>query len=1130
MQSYVGHISVSSGHFWTIIAMNPDLLFINVLILVLAVSVNPFSWHNRALASAFPQTQSSSVLNAQAKPPKKYNGKSSVNKKGVGQRYVSNWRDKSNPRSPRKPGQTDLGVFDIRRLTPGVIVEYTNAKGSRRIALIKKRLGTYLEVTNDVMKVFTIPINRVNYLLEGNYAFQDLVVVSNMVQSLKPIHIERVYDKLTHEVLYCSETESKGVAYTLEYISDILHPPQDTNSQEVSLPSAMDAGSYGDEYGKRSSNPYFFSGHDGLPEPMKIYVAYRLMGLYGNVFFRTKDTDTLEDGYLVRGLGLGSIAAAAANHNIINVYIPLGSAQVNSNMKERAALREFKVRYKKLTEISVANTNDHDRDWRGGGEGCRDDERSKYPIDKARFGGAPISLTAAGIIIPDMPDRVSRVVNTYAEGLKQIVIQRHPWVLQGWARHSLNEEEAAKGRNLLEFLDLAPSAKNAKKVLEVTGMWKQHMNVEKYIMGIRDDFPPSVLAEARYLVDNYEQVSDTDERIRRDMRHLGAYAIDREGAAEVDDAVSIEYLDNGKEKLWIHIADVSRWVRPGSLLSLEAERRMTSLYMPDERISMFPEILTTELLSLGAMKDSYALSCGVTLNEEGEVENYEVCPSRVRVTRRLSYQQLDEILAEQNITVNSTLPLVETRPESSSSIRAKMALDLRRLHHWALLRNRRRIEKDGALDDMLRHKTELTLVVRERDVATGGKVRGSANSLLRGGNPSTGAGAGTSSTPSSTAAFSTTMSSSSSSLQSNGSQILTSLGAESTGKQKVFSSGVLVPRTKVVVNGYTSWSNASSVSLVSEYMVLMCQVMGKMCSMNDIPVWFKTQKPYPPLTKTDLELQEGENLFLRSARIIAHLRSANDSKVPGLHATTGSSEYVQCTSPIRRYHDLYNHYRLKAAMHAASLGPDYEDRAQEEAGITKLDQMATAEERLQTLIACRRVTRHRETYWMRLYIEKLCNVANPRYEFDCMVSNGKGPYTEDLWERSCFPSYRSDSSTNNNNNEAVRGRGGEARGSKSDTPSTSSSDGGGYVSEALIMQLGTFKPYLLYHRHPLQKGASLKCHLYKQHTNPTSYVLVPMEESITGLPSLIKNRLLNGGKGKATFTSAFTGAFENKKI
>eukprot|EP01035_Chromulina_nebulosa_P017395 gene17395-22944_t len=75
-------------------------------------------------------------------------------------------------------------------------------------------------------------------------------------------------------------------------------------------------------------------------------------------------------------------------------------------------------------------------------------------------------------------------------------------------------------------------------------------------------------------------ITDPDERIRIDLKHLNCYAIDNEGALEIDDAISYELLPNGQDKLWIHIADVSRWIRPGSHLSLEAEKRMTSIYMP----------------------------------------------------------------------------------------------------------------------------------------------------------------------------------------------------------------------------------------------------------------------------------------------------------------------------------------------------------------------------------------------------------------------------------------------------------------------------------------------------------------------------------------------------------------------
>lgn len=80
---------------------------------------------------------------------------------------------------------------------------------------------------------------------------------------------------------------------------------------------------------------------------------------------------------------------------------------------------------------------------------------------------------------------------------------------------------------------------------------------------------------------------------------------------------------------------------------------MASVYFPDERISMFPDTLSAELLSLGAKQDSFAISCGVTLNAQGEVTSYEVCPSKIRITHRLSYTALDEILQMGNTAESS---------------------------------------------------------------------------------------------------------------------------------------------------------------------------------------------------------------------------------------------------------------------------------------------------------------------------------------------------------------------------------------------------------------------------------------------------------------------------------------------
>ena len=238
----------------------------------------------------------------------------------------------------------------------------------------------------------------------------------------------------------------------------------------------------------------------------------------------------------------------------------------------------------------------------------------------------------------------------------------------------------------------------------------------------------------------------------------------------MDDAISIERLQDGRDKLWVHIADVSKWIRPGSKLSLEAERRMASVYMPDERISMFPEKLSSELLSLGAKSDSFALSCGVTLSSSGDITSFEVCPSRVRVTRRLTYVQLDDLLSKSYVSnlaqqrrsqrsssgkgspLDSLAVALETAPpiptvggqlldpegeeeEGASAsddcpspssqlspskpakpgnepFDADMVSDLVDLNRWAIIRYHHRL-KHGALDAYLRHKTELYLNVRK---------------------------------------------------------------------------------------------------------------------------------------------------------------------------------------------------------------------------------------------------------------------------------------------------------------------------------------------------------------------------------------------------------------------------------
>jgi hypothetical protein len=554
--------------------------------------------------------------------------------------------------------------------------------------------------------------------------------------------------------------------------------------------------------------------------PLELFLSYRLMTLYGTIFFNC------------------SIAGSESR------FTPLKPIYVQDNLKDRAALSEFKQRYtRSKTAVLIPAV-------------LKSGRRSTLSSITAAFSG------------DDMPERVTSVLKGYEEGLKHMIYKSHPWNYQGLARMNYNAAALSKAEELLTFLDMAPSPKNARKVLEALGLISQHENIEKRVMAIRDTFPDEVLEEAsRLLQASSFDMPDPDERLRRDLRYLGAYAIDREGAGEIDDALSIETLENGQEKMWIHIADVSRWIRPGSRLSVEAETRMLSVYMPDEKISLFPEKLSTELLSLGAKDESYALSCGVVLSQSGEIMSYEVCPSKIRLTRKISYNQLDDIL-NRNISSSNASPfskiikpglLASTNDpfsaagpqwlggfQSDAHLTREQAVfnddtvsrDLHRLNHWALIRHEHRIQC-GALDEYLRHKTDLSLSVKR----------------------------------------------------------------DSKNPQK-FS-----------VLGYMSWSNSSSICLVSEFMILMSQTIAKFCVDRSVPVWFKVQETAVDLSPTDCELKVGEVPFIRAMRIMKHMRAANDSKVAGRHCTSGSEAYVQCTSPIRRYHDLYNHFRLKAALH-----------------------------------------------------------------------------------------------------------------------------------------------------------------------------------------------------------------------
>ncbi|WP_293129449.1 ribonuclease catalytic domain-containing protein [Microcoleus sp. bin38.metabat.b11b12b14.051] len=189
------------------------------------------------------------------------------------------------------------------------------------------------------------------------------------------------------------------------------------------------------------------------------------------------------------------------------------------------------------------------------------------------------------------------------------------------------------------------------------GLWSPHENLFLRRSQIPLQLSAKVLEVAQSCLEEPLTESDTD---RLDLTHLKVYTIDDESTTEIDDGLSLEFLDNGQQRLWIHIADPTRLLSPGDELDLEARKRTTTVYLPTGMIPMFPPALATGPMSLIQGKECSALSFSVTLDEVGAVEDYNIYISKIRPTYRLTYDDVDEMLelgieAEPEISAIATL-------------------------------------------------------------------------------------------------------------------------------------------------------------------------------------------------------------------------------------------------------------------------------------------------------------------------------------------------------------------------------------------------------------------------------------------------------------------------------------------
>ncbi|HNW99800.1 MAG TPA: RNB domain-containing ribonuclease [Candidatus Cloacimonadota bacterium] len=132
---------------------------------------------------------------------------------------------------------------------------------------------------------------------------------------------------------------------------------------------------------------------------------------------------------------------------------------------------------------------------------------------------------------------------------------------------------------------------------------------------------------------------------RKDLTYLETFSIDDESTEEVDDALSLEKIVNGY-RLWIHIADVSSWITPNSLLDKEAQRRITSIYLETGVILMFPSVLSCDRMSLRENSKRTAMSLRIDCTDSGKIIDHEFMISNIMVKHRLSYDQVDALIRD----------------------------------------------------------------------------------------------------------------------------------------------------------------------------------------------------------------------------------------------------------------------------------------------------------------------------------------------------------------------------------------------------------------------------------------------------------------------------------------------------
>jgi ribonuclease R len=207
-------------------------------------------------------------------------------------------------------------------------------------------------------------------------------------------------------------------------------------------------------------------------------------------------------------------------------------------------------------------------------------------------------------------------------------------------------KDAQDGQKVIARITEWPAgAKNPfGEVIEVLGdvgnnNTEMHAILAEFDLPLR--FPDNVTKAAEKIPD---QIPEEEIKNRRDVRHVTTFTIDPKDAKDFDDALSVRKLENGFWEVGVHIADVSYYVRPGSILDEEAYERATSVYLVDRVVPMLPEKLSNGVCSLRPNEDKLCYSAIFQLDDQAQIHHQWFGRTVIHSDKRFAYEDAQQII------------------------------------------------------------------------------------------------------------------------------------------------------------------------------------------------------------------------------------------------------------------------------------------------------------------------------------------------------------------------------------------------------------------------------------------------------------------------------------------------------